>query len=329
MSTFIKLNKQDAYISSYISHKRWIVDESEFLTYGIQTTTAISSSSDIEISNPITAEQESKLLYRSLDQLYYRQPNTSEVLDEYGYVDLASYTYEKYNTTTLESKDVRALGDKAFVIEIPRNITGIAIKPTSFLLSTRNPFGDYILPDYIDVDYIVEGAALPGQGNTVDNYMDVDYVEEGYVVGSTTTGDLTLIDDGNGNLIDNDTSTKVGDIIYSHGLVIITDETIANNFIDQVIVDYRLYFKSTKEILTHNYRCKVRETQLNATYNKTAYDNTTGELNTNVQNSYFEPYVTTVGLYNETHELIAVAKLSKPHPKSQFIDTTFVVSLDI
>lgn len=329
MSTFIKLNKQDAYISSYISHKRWIVDESEFLTYGIHTTTAISSSSDIEISNPITAEQESKLLYRSLDQLYYRQPNTSEVLDEYGYVDLASYTYEKYNTTTLESKDVRALGDKAFVIEIPRNITGIAIKPTSFLLSTRNPFGDYILPDYIDVDYIVEGAALPGQGNTVDNYMDVDYVEEGYVVGSTTTGDLTLIDDGNGNLIDNDTSTKVGDIIYSHGLVIITDETIANNFIDQVIVDYRLYFKSTKEILTHNYRCKVRETQLNATYNKTAYDNTTGELNTNVQNSYFEPYVTTVGLYNETHELIAVAKLSKPHPKSQFIDTTFVVSLDI
>lgn len=329
MSTFIKLNKQDAYISSYISHKRWIVDESEFSTYGIQVSTAISSSNDIEISSPLTAEQQSKLLYRSLDQLYYRQPNTSEVIDDYGYVDLASYTYEKYSTTTLEGKDVRTLGEKAFVIEVPRDVAGIAIKPTSFLLSTRNPFGDYILPDYIDADYIVEGTALPGQGNTVEDYVETGYIEDGYVVGSSGVADLTLIDDGNGNIIDNDTNTKVGDIIYSHGIIVITDETIATNFIDQLIVDYRLYFKSTKEILTHNYRCKVRETQLNATYNKTAYDNTTGELNTNIQNSYFEPYVTTVGLYNETHELVAVAKLSKPHPKSQFIDTTFVVSLDI
>ena len=329
MSTFVKLNKQDAYVSSYISHKRWIIDESDFNSYGIQATPAVSSSGDIYISSPITSEEESKLLYKSIQHLYYREGNTSLELDEEGYVDLASYTYEHYTSTTLVDKDIRVLEDKAFVIQIPANVVGSGIKPTSFLLSTRNPFGDYILPDYIDTDYVLEGTALPGQGNTVDNYMEDGYVEEGYVVGSSAAIELTLIDDGEGNILDADTLEKVGDIIYAHGMVILTDITTATYFIDQVIVDYRLYYKSTKEILTSTYRCKVRESQLNATYNKTAYDETTGELKTNVQNTYFEPYVTTIGLYNDAHELVAVAKLSKPHPKSQYIDTTFVVSLDV
>jgi hypothetical protein len=45
--------------------------------------------------------------------------------------------------------------------------------------------------------------------------------------------------------------------------------------------------------------------------------------------SYFSPYVTTVGLYNNNYELLAVAKLSQPLPLSQVTDTTILVNLDL
>ncbi len=54
--------------------------------------------------------------------------------------------------------------------------------------------------------------------------------------------------------------------------------------------------------------------------NETYYDFLTG--------SYFSPYVTTIGLYNENYQLLAVGKLSQPIPISLHVDTTFVVNFD-
>tara|TARA_R100000541_G_scaffold52852_1_gene60644 strand:+ start:2743 stop:4068 length:1326 start_codon:yes stop_codon:yes gene_type:complete len=54
--------------------------------------------------------------------------------------------------------------------------------------------------------------------------------------------------------------------------------------------------------------------------NDTYYDFLTG--------SYFSPYVTTIGLYNENYQLLAVGKLSQPIPISLYVDTTFVVNFD-
>ena len=52
-------------------------------------------------------------------------------------------------------------------------------------------------------------------------------------------------------------------------------------------------------------------------------------INENLLGSEFKPYITTVGLYNEANELIAVAKTNRPIPKSHNVDMTFVVNLDI
>jgi hypothetical protein len=54
--------------------------------------------------------------------------------------------------------------------------------------------------------------------------------------------------------------------------------------------------------------------------NETYYDFATG--------SYFSPYVTTIGLYNESFQLLAVGKLSNAIPISLYTDTTFVVNFD-
>ena len=44
--------------------------------------------------------------------------------------------------------------------------------------------------------------------------------------------------------------------------------------------------------------------------------------------SLFTPYVTTVGLYNESNDLVCVGKLSRPLPISLYTDTTFMINFD-
>ena len=44
--------------------------------------------------------------------------------------------------------------------------------------------------------------------------------------------------------------------------------------------------------------------------------------------SYFSPYVTTVGLYNQSNELVVVGKLARPLPISLQTDMTFMINFD-
>lgn len=90
-------------------------------------------------------------------------------------------------------------------------------------------------------------------------------------------------------------------------------------------------FDNQYDIFTHYYHCKVSQNQLNFSQNPTTYKNlpVSGTINDNVTGSYFQPYVTTIGLYNDMNELVAIGKLGQPIPKSQYTDTTFVVRLDM
>ena len=47
-----------------------------------------------------------------------------------------------------------------------------------------------------------------------------------------------------------------------------------------------------------------------------------------ITSSYFEPYITTVGLYSEDFQLLAVGKLAQPLPTSATTDTTILINID-
>jgi hypothetical protein len=53
-----------------------------------------------------------------------------------------------------------------------------------------------------------------------------------------------------------------------------------------------------------------------------------GQFLDNLTGSYFSPYITTVGLYNEAQELIAIGKMSQPVPTSNTTDLTILINLD-
>ena len=47
-----------------------------------------------------------------------------------------------------------------------------------------------------------------------------------------------------------------------------------------------------------------------------------------VTGSYFSPYATTVGLYDDAQNLLAIGKLSQPLPISRTTDTTIFINID-
>jgi hypothetical protein len=155
----------------------------------------------------------------------------------------------------------------------------------------------------------------------------------------------TIVDDGEGNLFSG--STNVGNIIYPHGLAILTyTSSIFNEDLSFWAQETNMTcsFSSSMTIYETQYKCTIREDEFNLTLNPSAqasgsiitvnsgsgsfYQPGNGKLLDTVTGSYFSPYVTTVGLYNEAQDLLAVAKLSQPLPTSNTTDLTILVNLD-
>tara|TARA_Y100000592_G_scaffold85719_1_gene138145 strand:- start:169 stop:2058 length:1890 start_codon:yes stop_codon:yes gene_type:complete len=127
-------------------------------------------------------------------------------------------------------------------------------------------------------------------------------------------------------------SPYVGNIFYNTGIVTITHpkyHNIINNGVDGII--NTVQFQGTHLIYENEYQCTVQEHEFNSTYNTSARDNE-GDFPFRFANfttsSFFKPYITTIGLYNDAYELIAVAKLGQPIRCSDETDTTFVVRFD-
>lgn len=143
-------------------------------------------------------------------------------------------------------------------------------------------------------------------------------------VGSTNY----LYDDGEGYLRynDRDTGDIRGIINYSHGLIIVSKNhvnTTRNN------PARALSWKSNHTIYTHHFNCKASDFEFNSTLNRTSHKDQYGNAKDFVTGSDFQPYITTVGLYNDANELVAVGKLSKPLPKSKHVETVIKVRLDM
>ena len=61
----------------------------------------------------------------------------------------------------------------------------------------------------------------------------------------------------------------------------------------------------------------------------TIRNDATGSVYGYVTESYFSPYITTVGLYDEQQNLLAIGKLAQPVPGSPTTDTTILINLDM
>jgi hypothetical protein len=141
------------------------------------------------------------------------------------------------------------------------------------------------------------------------------------------TEGISYTDNGEGGLIS--ASLKVGDIIYEHGIITLTSASSnINSFTTSSNITCS--FQSTMTIYESQYKCTFSPNEYTYTQNPSAVSGSTeGRVYDFLTGSYFQPYVTTVGLYNNANQLVAVGKLSQPLQSSNVTDTTILVNLDL
>jgi len=255
--------------------------------------------------------QDQILIYRSIKELYYSNyisgsngsPVGTASFNNDGTITGPVYTPNYYNylsTTLLVNRYIPTGSNETIgVISIPSNLWGEYLKPGSVIISN---------------------------------------------------GIITLQDDGNGNMLYN--SQKYGDVIYEHGVIIITSDGITGqggyggvvygsgvyglgvaNLINSFATGSNITcsFSSSFNIYETQYKCTLRENEFNFTQNPTAVSSSlnSGVLYDFATGSFFTPYVTMVGLYDNSYNLLAVAKLAQPLPTSAVTDTSILVNLDL
>jgi hypothetical protein len=174
---------------------------------------------------------------------------------------------------------------------------------------------------------------------TIPSNLYGEYLNPGSVVIVDGVSNISLVDDGNGNLtsgsIDSQgnyipSTTKYGDVIYEHGIITLT--SASTPLLNELITgSASLAFVSNITLYESQYKCTIRENEFNFTQNPTAISGSPGDgiLYDFITGSYFAPYITTIGLYNNNYDLIAVAKLAQPLPTSAVTDTTILINLDL
>jgi len=401
MSAFIKLNKQDAFITPYTAHKSYSYSTNqERIAAGVRFRfgSALSSSRSGDII-PTNLNR----FHSSVKQLYYSNYSAS----------YESGSFENFNQSTLFF--TKSLEDNVAIISIPQFLYGENIKPGTFEFNSGSVFHitddgegnlfasgavtysqvvsssdnivttNFQVTESADLDTVpdpttmvldrpliaytgslakVEWSGTPStspfyllngtsQVTVVSESVDLNYL--------SFSSDTTLISSNAANVqFQKNSSGRInfyfesssqavttvdhlvyqsasiadgeylGNIFYSHGMLSLTKSVTAKRFQEQVLRSGSLSWKGSHTIYEHTYNCRSNQSQLNFSLNPSTFTNTpeSGSINGNVTGSYFQPYVTTVGLYNDANELIAVGKLGQPIPKSQYSDMTFVVKFD-
>ena len=254
-------------------------------------------------------KQSKSLVYNSIKQLYYSNyllnangsPATLPSFNSDGTVTSTSGAYQpmydNYNENTLPAERYfpSSSGEQIGVISIPSNL-----------------YGEYIQPGSFRYNYI-------------------------------SGGNKTLVDDGEGRIFRG--GERIGDIIYQHGIVVITNINegiysysrygtgVYGNEIEDIISGSNVTcsFQSMMTIYESQYKCTLNPNEFTYTQNPSAISGSSnsGVVYDFLTGSYFEPYITTVGLYNNANQLVAVGKLSQPLQSSNVSDTTILVNLDL
>ena len=220
--------------------------------------------------------------------------------------------------------------------------------------------GETLLPNANYLNVISIPSKLWGK-NIEPQSFSLDYNPSGTGAGSS---DFKIWDDGDGNLRyslphQSITNDYIGNICYSHGMAIMTPISESNqvggvlatpNNLGWLVLEGQNGYSGTNNLqyLTvgwsssvilyeHQYKCVVRENEFGYSLNPSALSGSQSEQvlpGTNnvykdfATGSYFSPYITTVGLYDNDQNLLAIGKLSVPTKVPMNADLEIQVAFD-
>jgi hypothetical protein len=293
-----EIPKSDVIVRPLKVYKEWTLDENDispiFGENGVGTLVDLDNDA---ISNGFNK----KVVYASIKSQFYTNPATASLLTEVG------------RRISYASTNERILENNIAVFSIPQIYYGEGIK-----------VGTVVLED-----------EQLGRTYTDDGYSNLKY----------------------GNQIK-------GNIFYDRGLIVVAKDVVSGSVLSQ----FTLNFRSTKTIYENEVFISVLESEFNYSQNPTAVNETDGVINTHIvqrpgsirpgdlvtasfynagtkiindEFSYYEdnvsldqtgsflaPYITTIGLYDNELNMVAVAKLPQPIKSTPDYPVNFIIRFD-
>jgi len=265
---------------------------------GLNTSSLFNISTDPTTGQVSTRYQ--RLVYNSIKQLYYSNYLSSSLGNTSSYGDPANIGYIYPGADEAGNVLVGSLPSTGRYFNY--NQTDLTF-PKYFPTASNATIGVISIPSRLFGNYIQPNSFL------------------------WKSSSFAIIDDGEGNLVSG--STIYGNIFYYHGLAVITSGSSSDilNFVSSSAVTCS--FNSSLTIYETQYKCTIRENEFNVSLNPSIISGSTDGTPYNfVTSSYFSPYVSTIGLYDDNQNLLAIGKLSQPLPTSATTDITILVNID-
>jgi hypothetical protein len=293
-----EIPKSDVIVRPLKVYKEWTLDENDISP--IFGENGVGTLIDLDV-DAISNGFNKKVVYASIKSQFYNNPATASLLTEVG------------RRISYASTNERILEDDIAVFSIPQIYYGEGIKPGTVSL---------------------EDEQL-GRTYTDDGYSNLKY----------------------GNQIK-------GNIFYDRGLIVVAKDIVSGSVLSQ----FTLNFRSTKTIYENEIFISVLESEFNYSQNPTAVNETDGVVNTHIvqrpgsirpgdlvtasfynagtkvindEFSYYEdnvsldptgsflaPMITTIGLYDNELNMVAVAKLPQPIKSTPDYPVNFIIRFD-
>jgi len=339
MSAFKQFTTKDVTITPFDAQKGFVFIGVEMTAsdVGIEVYYGVNPTSSLFVSQSSTPTgfvytQNTTGVYNSIKQLYYTNyltsskgdlgvtqsivPGVTREDDRFvGPINAPRFDNYLQSTLTQSRFFPTGSGDGLSVISIPAKLFGENIVPFTFEVTYTSSLGN----GFNIVD--------DGEGNLIINSLSGSIIAN-YGVGVYGASEYS----GTGSGYDVD--DIVGQVFYSHGIAVFTTGSLATIGSEMAtsltnLDNLDIRFSSSIRIYEHQYKCTINENEFQYSQNKTLLSGSLDDVYYDyVTGSFFTPYISTVGLYNENNELLVVGKLSNPIPISQYTDTTIVINFD-
>lgn len=305
MKVFSTIEKKDYTINKYNASA---VLDWEFVSssHGIAVTVPaeFSGSTDIITINKASAGVDYDLV--NVDTGYYYGSLHASIKHLF-YTDDGFF----FSGSVLTKSSVTPLADSVYVVSIPQNLYGDKVKPGSFDLQL-----DSIPTKVYDDTYGNLYVSSSGTGSYIGNI----FYNKGIAVITEDTGSVVTS-------------------VLSAGIKIVSGSAIALNYdssleLEQHQINIRvgpeeynhsIFNPSTKKIL-------IAEGEATQSFIDSGIPTASENgwvINKLMGSDLLKPYITTIGLYNDQYELLAIAKTSTPIQRTFDAEQIFIIRFDI
>ena len=351
MAAYKTLNSQDIIISPLEVSKGFSFEGNALTASNVAIDRYLGNKFAPQESTGYITEYSQSAIYYQTQQLYY----SNFVSSSNGNVQKANILKINVDGTTTGK-----IASNAFENFIPTDLLPQRFWLTSSYSAASLTGEGYGTVEYGDTVYGIEIFEPIIATMSIPRALFGDYIIPKSIIITTDSG--SYFDDGEGRLQMNTPknelkSITVGNVIYEHGIIVFTGgtrqegtgesgsygdaeygsgfyggRTVGNNDSENFVKTSNITcsFSSSFTIYETQYKCTIGESEFNYTLNPTMINSGSniGAMQSFATESYFDPYVTTVGLYNNDQELLAVGKLAQPLPTSKTTDTTILINID-